>query len=93
MADARVRGFLLPPWYVYAPPPTQLETDSASLILGASLVLAFFSLVQGALQTAAARRRQRLRSTYLYFVWITWLSSLLLSLTAWIYVEDLVPPR
>ena len=93
MAERRDRGFLLPPWYVYAPLPTQWETDSASLILGGSLVLAFFGLAKGALQTAAARRRRRLRSTYLYLVWITWLSSLVLSVTTWVYVENLVSPR
>lgn len=87
------RGLLVPPWYVGSPPATPLENNVASVLFGASLGCAAYTLAKGARQTAAARRRQRLRSIYLFFVWTTWFASLGISCVNLLFVYNIMPPR
>lgn len=88
------RGFLIPEGYHDL---RNIETPDArhiaSVIWGATLVCACFCLGKVVRQSMAAHRRHRLRNTYIYLIWVTWISTAASSVIVWLWLLFFLPTR
>lgn len=85
-------GFLIPDHYVQEV-PGEVDMNTSSIFWGFSLGLAIFSGSKAVKQTHRSWKRSGRITAYVSFVWMVWISSVLMGILAWLFQRQYISPR
>ena len=85
-------GLWVSPNYNHAP-TTADDLLVVTAICGFTLGCALFSASKAFEQTKAIWKRSRRITSYPVLIWAEWLSSLIISLLAWLHIKGIIMPR
>ncbi|KAF4993054.1 hypothetical protein FGRMN_6742 [Fusarium graminum] len=85
------RGFLIPDNYV-DDLPNETDMNIASIAWGLSLGVLLFNVAKAVRQTRSAIERRKKITSYIALVWAEIISSFLLGVMCWFYLQGTIPP-
>ncbi|KAM0200729.1 hypothetical protein ACHAPA_008171 [Fusarium lateritium] len=85
------RGFLVPEHFVEQP-PTEADMNFASIIWGLSMGVSIFNCGKAVRQTKSTLDRRNRLTMYITFIWLEIISSTVLGIIVWLYLDQLIKP-
>lgn len=84
-------GTFIPDHYV-PHKATAEDIELASIIWGVSLGVTLYTFFTAGKQTFKSWRRARRVTAYMAFVWLEWISSTLMGIISWFFLNDTIKP-
>jgi hypothetical protein len=85
-------GFLVPPWYDN-PDTSQAGLMVAAAFYGASVVVAAFDSSKAVRQTHKRWKSNTRAKVYVLMVWAVIVTCMITSLSIWLFLLGIIPPR